>query len=31
MNSGYSQTYLFQALAEDGIIALPSYTRLKNS
>ncbi|GAB4252230.1 MAG: hypothetical protein Kow0027_16780 [Saprospiraceae bacterium] len=31
MNSGYSQTYLFQALADDGIIALPSYTRLKNS
>lgn len=29
--SGYSQTYLFQALAEDGIITLPNYTSLKNS
>lgn len=31
VQSGYGQTYLLQALAEDGIIVIPSYTRLKNS
>ncbi len=31
MNSGYHQSSLLQVLAEDGIIALPSYTHLKNS